>query len=109
MRASPTRPGYNSDASTSGILPGTNSEYNFGYRVATVPAGPARSIRLSQLYLNIRTPTSERNKDGEAVRREVGIHTDVDLPEGQKVVVGKSNYSGADDALILVLSVKFVE
>jgi hypothetical protein len=41
--------------------------------------------------------------------REVGIHTDVDLPEGQKVVVGKSSYSGADDALILVLSVKFVE
>jgi hypothetical protein len=35
--------------------------------------------------------------------------SDVDLPEGQKVMVGKSSYGGADDALILVLSVKFVE
>jgi hypothetical protein len=109
MRASPTRPGYNSDASTSGVLPGTNSEYNFGYRIATISAGPTRAIRLSQLYLNIHTPTSERDKEGKIVTRDVGIRTDVDLPEGQKVVVGKSNYSGADDALILVLSVKFVE
>jgi len=109
LRASPTRPGQNSNSSTSGILPGTNSEYNFGYYVASMPSGPTRSIRLSNLTLNIRTPTSEHNKDGEPLHRDVGIRTDVDLPEGQKVVVGKSNYSGADDALILVLSVKFVE
>jgi hypothetical protein len=109
MRASPTTPGHSTNASTSGILPGTNSEYFLAYSAATVPAGPTRSIRLSGLYLNIRTPTAERDKEGKVVTRDVGIRTDVDLPEGQKVVVGKSNYSGADDALILVLSVKFVE
>jgi hypothetical protein len=109
MRASASPQNRSSNASTSGILPGTNSEYVFGYFTATMPSGPSRSIRLGGLFLNVRTPTSERNKDGEPIRREVGIHTDVDLPEGQKVVVGKSNYSGADDALILVLSVKFVE
>ncbi len=109
IRASPTRPGYNSNSSTSGILPGTSSQYDFGYNIATMTSGPARSIRLSQLYLTIHTPTPERNKEGRIVTRDVGIHTDVDLPEGQKVVVGKSSYSGADDALILVLSVKFVE
>jgi hypothetical protein len=109
MRASPTRPGYSSQSSTSGVLPGTNSEYFLAYNAATVPAGPTRSIRLSGMYLSIRTPTSERDKEGKIVTREASIRTDVDLPEGQKVVVGKSNYSGADDALILVLSVKFVE
>ena len=109
LRASPTRPGGQSNSSTSGILPGTNSEYNFGYFSASMPSEPTRSIRLNGLNLTIRTPTSEHNQQGYLVSREAAIHTDVDLPERQKVVVGKSSYSGADDALILVLSVKFVE
>src|ERR1700677_1468266 len=42
LRASPTRPGYQASFSTSGILPGTNSEYSFFYSSATVPSGPTR-------------------------------------------------------------------
>ena len=37
------------------------------------------------------------------------LRTDVDLHEGQKVVVGKSNMTGGDGALILVLSAKVVD
>jgi hypothetical protein len=38
-----------------------------------------------------------------------GIRTDVDVREGQKVVVGKSNISGSVDALILIVTAKVVE
>ena len=41
--------------------------------------------------------------------RDVGIRTAVEVPEGQMVVVGKSNFTGGDDALILVLSVKVIQ
>jgi hypothetical protein len=44
-----------------------------------------------------------------AVYRSMGIKTSIDVPEGQKIVVGKSSVPGGDDALILVLSVKIVK
>lgn len=105
--ASPER--RNSGASTSGILPGTNSEYNFSYSAAVMVPGSPRSLRLNNLSLFINTPTGIHNEKGNAVMRSVGIHADVDIPEGQKVVVGKSNFTGGDDALILVLSAKILE
>ncbi|HLJ16683.1 MAG TPA: secretin N-terminal domain-containing protein [Bryobacteraceae bacterium] len=37
------------------------------------------------------------------------MNTDVDIREGQKVVVGKANVNGSEDALFLVLSAKVVE
>jgi hypothetical protein len=40
---------------------------------------------------------------------EVGVHTDIDVREGQKVVVGKANIDNADNALILVLTAKVIE
>jgi hypothetical protein len=92
--------------STSGILPGTNSEYNFTYRDSLVAGG---SVHFGELRLDVATPTTERNKDGRIVNRNVGIHTSVDVPEGQKVVVGKSSFTGGDEALILVLSVKIIK
>ena len=109
MRGTPPRPGSRSDSSTSGMLPGTNSLYNFGYAFASVSGGSPQSVRFGDMHLNITTPTSERDKDGNFVHRTVGLRSDVDIPEGRKVVVGKSNFTGSDDALILVLSVKIVE
>jgi hypothetical protein len=41
---------------------------------------------------------------------DTGISTDVDVPEGKKVVVGKtSGLEGSDSALILVISAKVVD
>jgi hypothetical protein len=40
----------------------------------------------------------------------VGINTDIDVPEGKKVVVGKTSaVEGPDSALILVISAKVVD
>ena len=41
---------------------------------------------------------------------DASIATDVDVPEGKKVVVGKTSaLEGADGALILVISAKVVD
>lgn len=92
--------------STSGILPGTNSQYDFAYNDANVTG---TTVHLSELRLTIMTPTSERNAKGAPISRNVGIHTSVDVPEGQRIVVGKSSVPGGDDCLILVLSVKLLK
>ena len=38
-----------------------------------------------------------------------GITTDIDVREGQKVVVGKANIDNSDNALILILTAKVVD
>jgi hypothetical protein len=40
---------------------------------------------------------------------DTGMSTDVDVREGQKVVVGKANMDGSDRASIVVLMAKVVE
>lgn len=50
------------------------------------------------------------NAKGEFNYVEAGISTDVDVPEGKKVVVGKTSaVEGSDSALILVISAKVVD
>lgn len=96
-------------AGTSGTLPGMNSSYSFDYRSATISPGTPRMVHLDGMMLNVSTPTSFRDKDGKPVTRNSTIRTEVDMGEGQKVVVGKSNVAGSEDALILVLTAKVVE
>jgi len=95
--------------SNSGTLTGTKSSYFFDYRTATISPGTPRMIHLDGLSMNLVTPTSNLDKNGNPVNRTSTIRTDVDMGEGQKVVVGKSNVAGSDDALILVLTAKVVE
>jgi hypothetical protein len=40
---------------------------------------------------------------------DTGLQTNIDVKEGQKVVVGKSNFNGNEDAMILIVTVKVVE
>jgi hypothetical protein len=98
-----TARGMGQSPSLSGMLPGSSSSYDFGYYEGTVSGA---SAHFTDLRLDIHTPTGERNKEGQIVNRTVGIRASIDVPEGQKIVVGKSNYTGGDDALVLVLSVK---
>ncbi len=46
---------------------------------------------------------------GQFQYQEVGINTDLDVREGQKVVVGKTNMDSSDRALIVVVTAKVVE
>jgi hypothetical protein len=104
---------------TSGFVPplpdtnvpaGNKIIYQFKYnRVSLDGSDTARVIRFDGLRLGIRVPVGGDGKGGISYV-EAGISTDVDVPEGKKVVVGKTSaVEGSDSALILVISAKVVD
>jgi hypothetical protein len=88
---------------------GTKINYQFQYnRVSLDGSETSRSIRYDGLKLSIKVPVS--GVAGQFSYVDAGISTDLDVPEGKKVVVGKTSaVEGADSALILVISAKVVD
>jgi hypothetical protein len=66
-----------------------------------------RAIRIDGLKVGLRIPVLSSEK--QYLYLDTGINTDVDIREGQKVVVGKANMDGSDRASIVVLTAKVVE
>jgi hypothetical protein len=95
--------------STSGTIPGSSSTYDFLYRALTVSGGTPRSVHIDGLRFSVQTPTGTRDKEGRLEHENSTINTDLDIGDGQKVVVGKSNLHGSDDALILVITAQVVQ
>lgn len=62
------------------------------------------SIHINQLNANIRMPVSSGNG---FEYQNLGVNTDIDIKEGQKVVIGRLGIS-KDQALFLVMTVKIV-
>jgi hypothetical protein len=89
---------------------GLKIRYDFSFNKVRVDKGEtARLVRFEQLRLDINAPVGINSK-GEVRWNGASIHTDVDVPEGKKVVIGKtSGIEGADSALILVISAKVVD
>ena len=94
-----TQPG--NKATASGVIGGSDKTlYDFTVNPSTVTEdSKGRLIRLDNLALNLHMPGGTG----------AGIHTEITVREGQKVVVGKSNMGGADQALILVVTAKVTE
>jgi hypothetical protein len=67
-----------------------------------------RAMRIDGLKVGLKIPVIAGPK-GEYQYLDTGISTDVDIREGQKVVVGKVNMDGADRASIVVLAARVVE
>jgi hypothetical protein len=96
-----TQPGNRATASGVIIAPTGESKtpYSFEVQPSAVTEDPkGRLIRLDNLNLNIHLPGD----------RNAGIHTEITVREGQRVVVGKSNI-GTDQSLILVVTAKVTE
>jgi hypothetical protein len=105
----PNGQGYG-QPSTSGTIPGSNATYNFQYRSLTVSGGgPPRSVHIDGLRFSVVTPNGKVDKDGRAEQESSSINTDLDVGDSQKVVVGKSNVHGWDDALILVITAQVIQ
>ncbi len=66
-----------------------------------------QSIKFNDVRVGVRMPY----KTGENLFqfREVGINTSLDMKSGQQVVVGKTNASSKDGALIFVISARIVD
>lgn len=77
------------------------------YQFRADVSAPGLSIRLEDLKIGASVPY----KTGEALYRfrEVGVSSSFDVKPGQQVVVGKTNASTKDGALIFVLSARIVE
>lgn len=102
------------DAETSGFVPSpeTNQKLTYRFRYQRVGVqGPDADhlVRFDSLRFSLRVPVAA-GKDGSISYMDAGISTDVDVPAGKKVVVGKTSaVEGPDSALILVISAKVVD
>src|SRR5207253_5366977 len=104
-----------SSADTTGILSGaTNPRLsNFSIRNATV-SDDGGTIRIDRMHAGLRipigpkeVPTPLNNKP--VTRMEymnTGIDQDIDVKEGQKVVVGRASLEGPEKALFLILTAR---
>ena len=86
-----------------------NSTYTFRYEHAAVLDGAPRVVNLQNLSLQIRTPDGKFDENGNPRYKTTGVSTDIDIRDGQKVVVGKSDIANSESPLILVVTAKVVE
>ena len=90
------------------LPPGNKISYQFQYNKVSVEGGDnARVAHFEHLRLAMRVPIAVPTGVSSV---DASIATDVDVPEGKKVVVGKTSaLEGSDGALILVISAKVVD
>jgi hypothetical protein len=69
-------------------------------RVGVMSDEEGHVIRIDGLNLGASIPGTVR---------ETGFRTDIDVHEGQKVVVGKANIDTSNNAMILVVTARVVE
>jgi hypothetical protein len=94
------------DGSSSG-LPSTF--YKFQVRAqGIVPQGGGRAIQLNGLNLSLRVPLPS-GSPGQFSYTEVGIKTELNIPEGKTVVVGKTGAGENSRGLFLVMTARVVE
>jgi len=93
--------------STDGTI--KSSAYSFRYGRATVMDGTPKMVNLQNLNLQIKIPSGGRNDKGQVEYKSTGLSTDIDIRDGQKVVVGKSDVNNGESPLILVVTAKVVE
>lgn len=78
-------------------------EYSIKYDEATVSSEQGKPvIHLQKFRFDASVPVSNRPFS-------IGVGTDIDLPEGQKTVVGKANLETGDSALFVVLTARLVD
>jgi len=90
------------------LPPGNKISYQFQYNKVSIDGSDnARVARFDRLRLNMRVPIATSSG---TTTIDASIATDVDVPEGKKVVVGKTSaMEGRGSALILVISAKVVD
>jgi hypothetical protein len=95
-------------AKAAGVLPGgAGMNYEFQYGEVRVSSETPALFRITGLRIELTRP--HRVGGQNIVDTVASIHTDLDIREGQKTVVGKSSVSSTGDALILVIVPKLAE
>jgi hypothetical protein len=104
-------PRANGNASLApGVAGMPNSSYELAFEnVSLTSSDKGNIIRLNNFRFSIRSPEQGQVPGGVWTFTNIGFHTNLDLREGQKAVVGKSKIDGSDRALILVVSARAVD
>ncbi|MBI4470560.1 MAG: hypothetical protein HY650_14695 [Acidobacteria bacterium] len=105
------------EGSVTGVVPSSpetplKTFYTFSYRSADVARDEKGNvIRIDRLILGARIPIPVESgaQDDKVQYQNTGVQTNVDMREGQMVVIGKANVDGSNNALIIVLTAKVVE
>ncbi len=97
----------------SASYPGTDKEarYRLVFRCFTTGDKTNKTVRLDNLSLSLDIPSGleeAATKTGQSGYRTVAFDTNLELREGQQVVVGKTGV-GNGSAMIAVISVKIIE
>ncbi len=105
-------------ASVSGVASassgeGQKADFTFSFNRADITSdGKVPTIRINGLDFVMAQPVEPKEGRGpDLVPRTnlAKIHTDIDVAEGQKVVVGKTTFDSPDNALVLVLTAKVLD
>lgn len=93
---------------------GQPSLYQFKYNRASIAGDEkTRTIRLDGVRFGGRIPVAVTTTGTTASKSwqylDTGVNTDVDLREGQKVVIGKASVGAPNSTLFLVVSAKVVD
>lgn len=100
-------------ATASGSLSSAKGQpvpYQLVLRPTVQADGGTRSIRIDDLRFSARVPlTTGTGGQSYSSVHEASINANIDVKDGQKVVVGKTGLEGTQRALILVLSGKVVD
>jgi hypothetical protein len=109
-----------SDAETSGILNSSSPPKMSQFSIRNVTVGDDGTIRIDHMHAGLRIPYRQQgavsasitsvSKDATKVEYvTTGIDQNVDIKEGQKVVVGRSSLEGPDKALFLILTARVIQ
>jgi hypothetical protein len=93
----------------SGMLPGEESSYTFNYTPHVNPGTAPRSVHLEKLRFDIRFKFFTDAAKTNFQLLSTGIATEIDVREGQKTVVAKSNIAGTEDTIFLIVTPKVIE
>ena len=98
-----------SGADTSGILNTGNPPKmsRFSIRNVTV-SEDGTTIRIDRMHAGLKIPVTFPGGKG-VEYTDSGIDQDVDVKEGQKVVVGRSSLEGPQKALFLILTAHVIQ
>jgi hypothetical protein len=106
-------------ARTTGILNNATPPRLSEFSVAKARIGEDGTIRLDHLHAGLRIPTTKMTADAasktgtEPANRveyiNTGIDQDIDVKEGQKVVIGRASLDGPEKALFLILTARVIQ
>lgn len=99
-----------SNAETSGILSTANPPRMSQFSIQnTTVSEDGTTIRIDRMHAGLRIPISVASPQKNTEYINSGINQDVDVKEGQKVVVGRSSLEGPQQALFLILTARVIQ